>query len=231
MNPNLVSRKAWLEARVSLLQQEKALLKQHDALARARRELPMVKVEKSYHFQTTAGEKSLADLFADCQQLVIYHFMFGPKWEQGCPSCSFWADNFNGVDTHLRARNTRLVAVSNASLETILAYKQRLQWNFEWVSAEGSNFSADYGVSFYNGDESETQLAYNYSGQYGNEELPGISIFYRLPDGSLAHSYSTYARGLESINAAYGCLDLTPLGRHEDELNYPMAWIKRRDEY
>ncbi len=228
---HIVSDSEWLQARLALLQQEKALTRMQDEVAATRRALPMRNVNSDYQFQTNNGVKSLADLFGAQRQLIVYHFMFGPEWEQGCPSCSFWADNFNGFDQHLVARDTQLVTISNAPLEKLNHYKQRLGWNFEWVSAEGNSFNADFAVSFYQGDQSILGQGYNYSNGFSNEELPGISVFYRLDDGSIAHSYSCFARGLEVANAAYHLLDLTPQGRNESELAYPMAWVKRRDAY
>lgn len=188
-------------------------------------------MEKDYQFDTTDGKKSLSALFKGSKQLVVYHFMFGLDWEQGCPSCSFWADNYNGIEKHLKARDTQLVAVSNTSLKKINTYKERLGWTFDWVSAADNSFSADLAVSFHEGDQSDLQRGYNYSGSARDTELPGISVFYRLADGAVAHSYSCYARGLESANTAYSLLDMTPLGRNEAELPWPMAWVKRHDEY
>ncbi|MEH6584227.1 MAG: DUF899 domain-containing protein [Halioglobus sp.] len=231
MPTKTVSRSEWLQARQALMEKERALLQHQDEVTAARRELPMVRVEKDYHFQTEAGEQTLAQLFGDCDQLLVYHFMFGPDWEQGCPSCSFWADNYNGTQRHLAARNTSLIAVSNAPLDKLLQYRKRLGWTFPWVSAEGSAFSGDFGVSFYGGDSSDCQMGYNYSGESPMEEAPGISVFLRLDDGSIAHSYSTFARGLEPANGAYHLLDMTPLGRDEGDLPFTMAWIKRNDEY
>ena len=231
MTEKIVSRAEWLEQRKALLVKEKALMREQEALAAERRALPLVAIDRDYRFQTTGGEKSLADLFGGCGQLIVQHFMFGPDWEAGCPSCSFWADNFNGIDCHLEARNTRFVVVSNAPLETLNRYKARMGWDFEWVSAGGSSFSADFGVSFHNGDETEYQQGYNYTGEAHMTELPGISAFTRLDDGRVAHSYSTYARGLDALNSACHLLDLTHAGRDEAELPFSMAWVKRHDEY
>lgn len=225
----IVSRKDWLKARKALLAREKALMKEQDELSAARRALPLVRIEKDYRFQTEEGEQSLAELFGPHSQLVVYHFMFGPDWEKGCPSCSFWADNFDGIDTHLAARDTRFLCVSNAPLEKLRSYKAKYGWRFDWVSAGGSDFSADFGVSFY-GDAAGGE-GYNYGRKPFGEETPGLSVFLRLKDGSICHSYSTYGRGLEAFNGAYHLLDLTPKGRDEDGLSHPMAWVKRRDEY
>lgn len=227
----LVDRNTWLAARKQLLLKEKELSRKQAELAQQRRQLPMVKIDKSYIFQTDAGPKSLLELFGSAHQLIIYHFMFGPEWQQGCPSCSFWADSFSGLAPHLSARDTTFISCSNAPLEKLNAYKKRLGWSFEWVSTESSSFSADFAVSFYQGDQSDNQQGYNYSGSFGSEELPGISIFRRLDNGDIGHSYSCYARGIEAINPVYQLLDLSPIGRNEDALNYPMAWVKRNDEY
>lgn len=225
-----VSRDEWLDARRALLQREKAFTRERDALSALRRELPLVKVEALYLFHTEAGKQSLLDLFGNNKQLIIYHFMFGPDWEEGCPSCSFWADNLDGIESHLAARDTALAFVSNASLEKLLAYRKRLGWNFNWVSAEDTSFSADFAVSFHEGDESLTGTGYNYSGNIYGKEMPGISVFIRDGD-SVLHSYSTYSRGLDMMNGAYHMLDLTPLGRQEDGLDGTMSWLRRRDAY
>lgn len=225
-----VSREEWLDARRALLQREKAFTRERDALSALRRELPLVKVEPPYLFRTETGAQSLLDLFGNNKQLIIYHFMFGPDWQEGCPSCSFWADNLDGIDAHLAARDTAFACVSNASLEKLLAYRKRLGWNFNWVSAEDTSFSADFAVSFHEGDESLTGTGYNYSGNIYGKEMPGISVFIRDGD-TVLHSYSTYSRGLDMMNGAYHMLDLTPLGRQEDGLDGTMSWLRRRDAY
>ena len=227
----LVSRSEWLESRKALLLKEKQLCREQEALAEQRRNLPFVKIDKDYRFQSSAGEVSLAELFGNCSQLIVYHFMFGEEWTEGCPSCSFWADNYNGVQCHLAARDTQLVAIANAPLEKLQAYQDRMGWSFEFVSTQGSSFGTDFGVNFYAGDQTECQQGYNYGGKIHGEELPGISVFVRLDDGSIAHSYSAYGRGLDALNGAYHMLDLTPKGRNEAELPYTMAWLKRNDEY
>ncbi len=228
--PKIVSQAEWLTARKALLAKGKAFTKARDRLAAERRALPLVRVEKTYRFQTASGEQGLDDLFGAHSQLIVQHFMFGPDWAEGCPSCSFWADNFNGTDAHLGARNTAFVAVSNAPLEKLLAYKERLGWTFNWVSAADSTFSADFGVTFPAGNDADGR-GYNYTGKVSGEEKPGLSVFYRLPDKSICHSYSTYARGLDFLNATYHLLDLTPMGRDEAGLSFTMAWVKRRDQY
>lgn len=227
--PEIASRKTWLKARKALLKREKALMKQQDELAAARRKLPLVKVEEDYRFHTARGEKTLAELFGPHRQLIVNHFMFGADWEQGCPSCSFWADNFNGLDAHLAARDTSFVCVSNAPLEKLEAYRKRLGWSFPWVSAAGSRFGEDFGVTF-PGDAVKSG-DYNFGGKPQGEEMHGLSVFMRLDDGTIGHSYSTYGRGVEAFNAAYHLLDLTPRGRDEDGLRFTMAWVRRRDQY
>jgi predicted dithiol-disulfide oxidoreductase (DUF899 family) len=229
-SPRLVSREDWLDARKSLLSEEKELTQAKDRLAAKRRDLPMVLVEKDYHFETERGPESLTDLFKGKSQLVVSHFMFGADWEEGCPSCSFWADHYSGIDVHLAARDTSFLLISNAPLSRLLAYRERMGWRIDWVSAEGSDFSADFGVTFPDRKPGPAG-GYNYSDQVHNDELPGLSVFTRLGDGRVAHSYSTYARGLEIMNSVYHILDMTPKGRDEEELPYTMAWVQRRDRY
>ncbi|MFK8033146.1 MAG: DUF899 domain-containing protein, partial [Hyphomicrobiales bacterium] len=214
---NTVSREKWLAARKSLLAREKAFNKKRDELSAMRRDMPFVQIEDEYVFQTEDGEQTLLELFGSHKQLIIYHFMYGPDWEEGCPSCSLWADNFDGIDVHLAARNTAFACVSNASLAKLLTYRKRLGWSFKWVSAETSSFSADFGVSFHQGDESKLGAGYNYSGKVFGKEMPGISVFTRGEDNTILHSYSTYSRGLDMLNGMYHFLDLTPLGRDEEK--------------
>lgn len=226
----LVSREEWLSERKALLAREKALTHEREALSAARRALPMVAIEKDYQFETEQGPASLADLFGAKRQLIIYHFMFGPDWESGCPSCSFWIDNFDGTAAHLAARDTAIVVASNAPLATLLSYRTRMGWTLPWVSNLGSDFGRDYGVSF----QSDAEMAgtgYNYGRKPYATESPGLSVFHRLDDGRIAHSYSTYGRGLDTLNGTYQLLDLTPLGRDEETLPHRQAWIRRHDEY
>jgi predicted dithiol-disulfide oxidoreductase (DUF899 family) len=227
--PRIVSQEEWLEARKAHLAKEKEFTRARDELARHRRELPWVKVDKPYTFDAAEGRVSLGDLFGGNGQLLIYHFMMGPDWEEGCPSCSFWADNYNGVDVHLAHRDTALVAVSRAALAKIDAYKKRMGWTFRWVSSAGSDFNFDYDASF---KPDEEGLRYNFGTikPFG-EETPGISAFRRGDGGAIYHTYSTYARGLDMLNGAYHLLDLTSKGRDEQELPWPMAWVKRHDRY
>lgn len=227
--PRIVTRGEWLDERKALLEQEKAFTRERDRLAAARRALPMVEVADDYRFQSTDGEKSLADLFGPHSQLIVQHFMFGENWEEGCPSCSFWVDSFSGNSAHLAARDTAFVLVSNAPLEKLQAYRNRLGWDVRWVSAQGSTFSADFGVTFIEGDDRDR--VYNYTDEPYGEENPGMSVFVKLADGKVCHTYSTYARGLDILNSAYNLLDLTPKGRDEDGMDFTMAWLRRRDEY
>lgn len=224
----IVDRADWLAARRTLLVEEKAHMRAGDVLAEKRRALPWVRIERDYQFDTVRGRESLADLFAAKSQLAVYHFMLGVDWDQGCKSCSFWADNFSGVDVHLAARDTRFLCTSNAPLERLLAYRERMGWRFEWVSAVNSIFSRDFGVTFPD-HQAGPAGGYNYTDAVPHDELPGISIFTRLDDGGIAHTYSSYGRGVEAINGAYRLLDLTPKGRNEDGRG--MGWLRRRDEY
>ena len=227
---DLVSHEEWLERRKALLIREKELTRARDDLTRQRRNLPMVRIDKDYRFDTESGNRSLADLFMGRSQLVVVHFMFGQEWEEGCPSCSFWADHYSGIDVHLAARDTAFVVVSNAPLARLLAYRERMGWRLDWVSAAGTDFSADFGVTF--PDKKPGPMGgYNYTDHAPFEELPGLSVFSCLADGTLAHSYSTYARGLDILNTAYHLLDMTPKGRNEDALPHSMAWLRRRDQY
>lgn len=224
--PRIVPREEWIAARRALLAAEKFFTDQRDALSALRRDLPWVRVDKPYRFATETGSVSLVELFSDRRQLVVYHFMFGTDWAEGCPSCSFWADSFEGIGVHLAQRDTALVAVSKAPVAKLLAYRSRMGWTFPWVSAGNSGFNEDFGVSF--AGEGGT---YNFAPRTGtNSEMPGVSVFAR--DGNdVFHTYSAYARGLDMLNGAYHFLDLTPLGRNEDGLPWPMAWVKRHDRY
>lgn len=222
----IVSRKDWLAARREHLNAEKALTRARDALSAARRELPWVEVTENYVFEGPEGEVSFADLFEGRHQLIVYHFMFGPEWEAGCKSCSFWADNFERIVVHLNARDASMVAISSAPVAKLDAYKARMGWTFPWVSAGPSTFNADYGVTF----ASDTGM-YNFQEQKVIEELPGISVFYRDDDGKIYHTYSAYSRGLDMLNGAYHYMDLLPKGRDEGDLDYSMSWLRRRDEY
>jgi len=224
------TRDDWLLARNELLDGEKKLTGLRDELARQRRELPWVRVEKEYTFETDDGTRTLGELFDGRSQLLVYHFMFGPEWTEGCPSCSFWADSFDGAIVHLEHRDVTMLCVSRAPLEAIEAYKRRMGWGFRWVSSLRSDFNFDYDVSFT--EEQRSQGAeYNFRPvEQPGEERPGLSAF-ALEDGIVYHTYSCYARGLDAINSAYQLLDLVPMGRDEDDLPWTMAWLRRHDVY
>ena len=222
----------WLQARRELLQKEKAFTRARDELSAARRALPWERVEKDYAFDTLGGRKSLPDLFDGRGQLVVYHFMLGPDWEEGCKSCSFWADNFNGIDVHLKHRDVTFVAVSRAPLAKIEAYRRRMGWTFTWVSSFGSDFNFDYQVSFRPEALAAGEAFYNYTTVKNTmSELAGISVFIRDDAGAVFHTYSCYARGLDMLNGAYHYLDLTPKGRDEAGLPHTAAWLRRHDQY
>jgi len=231
-NHRVVSHEEWLVARQAHLAKEKAFTRLRDELSAERRALPWERVDKAYVFEGPHGQQSLADLFGDQHQLIVYHFMFGPHWDEGCPSCSFWADNFNGIGVHLHHRDTALVAISRAPVERLEAYRQRMGWTFPWYSSLHSDFNFDYQVSFSPDPATQGEYIYNYrQGEFGGEESPGISVFYRDEDGVIYHTYSAYARGLDMLNGAYHFLDLTPQGRDEAGLPWPMAWLRRHDQY
>lgn len=228
----IVSDEEWIAARRQLLSGEKALQRRRDELAAERRELPWRKVATAYRFDSESGTVTLADLFGDCSQLLVYHFMFHPDWEAGCKSCSFWADNYNGVVGHLRARDVALVSISRAPLEKLLAYRKRLGWTFPWVSSGQNSFNYDFDVAFTKDSIESGEAFYNYRNT-GDviEDMPGLSAFKKAEDGDVYHTYSTYSRGLDTFNTAYQLLDLVADGRNEDDLPYSMDWLRRRDEY
>lgn len=232
MSNPIVSREDWLVARRAHLEDEKAFTKARDALSARRRAMPWVRVEKDYRFQTDAGEKSLGDLFGTKSQLIVIHFMMGPDWEEGCTSCSFWADGYNGLETHLAHRDAAFVAVSNTSLAKIDHYRSRMGWNFDWASSLGSEFNHDFDVTFAPEAVAAGTAQYNYKpSRFPMSEAPGISVFHKPEPDAIVHTYSTYGRGLDMLNAGYHLMDLLPKGRDEDALDYPMAWLKRRDQY
>jgi predicted dithiol-disulfide oxidoreductase (DUF899 family) len=227
----IVTRQDWITARRALLAKEKALTRQRDRLAAERRALPWVRVVERYEFDDDCGVVTLDDLFAGRRQLVIYHFMFAPEAETGCRSCAFWADHFDGIAPHLAARDTSLVAVSRAPLAKLRAQSRRLGWRFRWVSAGDRSFNLDYGVAFAQPGEAGGNVDYNYTLQHvPAPDMPGVSVFCR-EEGAVYHTYSCYSRGLDTLNAAYHYLDLTPTGRNEDALPYPMSWVRLRDRY
>jgi predicted dithiol-disulfide oxidoreductase (DUF899 family) len=225
------TREDWLAARFDLLEAEKALTRRSDEVARQRQALPWVRVDKEYRFETETGAATLADLFAGNSQLLVYHFMFGPEYEAGCASCSAIADGFDGFAVHLANHDVTLMAVSYAPIDAIRAFKRRMGWTFDWYSSEG-DFNYDFAVSFTPEEIKAGHRNYNFgTSGFGGEEAPGISVFYRDEAGNIFHTYSCFARGLDMMNAAYHYLDLTPLGRHEEGLPYPMDWVRLRDQY
>jgi predicted dithiol-disulfide oxidoreductase (DUF899 family) len=233
MQPHkIVSRDEWLAARKAHLADEKAFSRARDELSRKRRDLPWEKVEKRYAFEGPDGKETLADLFAGKSQLIVYHFMLGPGWEAGCPSCSLLADHFDGSIIHLGQRDVGFVVVSRAPLEQIEAFKRRMGWRFKWVSSFGSDFNFDYHVSFTPEQKAKGAIDYNYEKtDFPSEEAPGASVFYKDAAGNMFHTYSSYGRGLDILIGAYNFLDLAPKGRDEDGLAWSMAWVRHHDRY
>ena len=230
-NHKVVAHDEWLAARRQLLAEEKEFTRLRDRLSQQRRDLPWERVDKDYVFEGAGGRETLSQLFDGRHQLAVYHFMLAPDWQEGCKSCSFWADNFNGIDAHLRQRDVSFLAISRASWPEIEAFKKRMGWTFKWVSSFGNDFNYDYRVSFRSEQSSSGEIYYNYAPRKtAMEELPGISVFYKDDDGTIFHTYSCYARGLDMLNGAYHWLDLTPKGRDETG-PHKMAWVRLHDEY
>jgi predicted dithiol-disulfide oxidoreductase (DUF899 family) len=228
----VVSKEKWIEARKALLAQEKEFTRQRDELSRKRREMPWTKVEKKYVFEGPNGRQYLADLFDGRSQLIIYHFMLGPGWGEGCKSCSYLADHFGGALIHLAQRDTSFAVVSRAPSPEIEAFKKRMGWQFNWVSSNGSEFNFDCHVSFTKDETAKGDVYYNYAMRnFPSEEAPGLSVFYKDENGDIFHTYSAYARGLDILLGTYNFLDLTPKGRDEDGLPYTMSWIRHHDRY
>ena len=232
MNPSkVVSRDEWLVARKDLLTREKELTRLRDEVSRHRRELPWVKIDKEYVFDGQGGRKTLADLFDRRSQLIVYHFMLGPGWEEGCKSCSYLADHFDGANWHLPHRDVTFVVVSRAPFSEIEPFKKRMGWRFKWFSSHGNDFNFDYHVSASEDDRATGKMYYNYETQEGvTDELPGLSVFYKDENGDVFHTYSTYARGLDILVGVYNFLDLVPKGRDENP-DATMDWVRRHDEY
>ncbi len=232
MQHQVVSREEWLAARKRLLSKEKELTRLRDRLSAERRELPWVRVEKEYVFEGPDGKETLADLFDGRSQLIVYHFMLGPGWEQGCPSCSLVSDHIDGANWHLPHRDITLLAVSRAPLSEIAAFKRRMGWRFKWVSSYGNDFNHDFHVSFTPDEMAQGEVYYNYARrEFPSEEAPGLSVFCQDPSGAVFHTYSTYARGLDMLIGAYTYLDLAPKGRDEADLPWTMAWVRHHDRY
>jgi len=226
------TREDWLAARLELLQAEKELSRLSDQVARKRRALPWLRVDKQYVFDTQDGPRSLAELFDGRRQLLVQHFMLGPGWPQGCPSCSFMADHNDGMNPHLAHRDVTLLAVSRAPLAEIQCFRERMGWQFPWASSHGSDFNYDFRVSFTPEDKASGQPVYNFDTQsFQGEEAPGISVFYKDDAGDIFRTYSTYGRGVEVMMGTYALLDLVPKGRDEREVPYKMEWVRHHDRY
>lgn len=232
LQAKVVSRDEWLAERQRLLADEKALTRQREAVAARRRALPWVKIEKEYAFEGARGRQTLGDLFDGRRQLIVYHFMLGPGWKEGCPSCSMWADGNAGVLPHLRQRDVTMAVVSRAPWPEIQAFQRRMEWPFTWVSSHGSDFNRDFGVSFSKEEVAARKPTYNFhTVPPHGEEVHGLSVFYRDPAGGLFHTYSSYTRGGEDWLGVYTYLDLVPAGRGEEGLPWPMAWVRHHDRY
>jgi len=228
----VVSRNEWLEARKMLLKKEKEFTILRDQLSQERRNLPWIAVDKEYIFEGPKGKETLSELFDGRSQLIVYHFMFHPSWEAGCSSCSFWADNFNGIFVHLNQRDVTMIAVSRAPYNKLAAYEKRLGWNFKWVSSYNTNFNFDYNISFRPKEIAKNEGMYNFTIQDPHSpEREGVSVFYKDPEGHIFHAYSAYARGIDMLNVAYHYLDLVPKGRDEVGNEFPQFWVRRHDEY
>jgi predicted dithiol-disulfide oxidoreductase (DUF899 family) len=231
-NHRIVSKDEWLAARSALLKKEKEFTVLRDKLGQQQRDMPWVSVDKEYLFVGPNGKQTLSDLFDGRTQLIVYHFMYDPNWDAGCPSCSFWADNFNGIVVHLNQRDVTMIAVSRAPYSKIEEYKKRMGWNFKWVSSYDNDFNFDYHVSFTPKELSEKKAFYNYNLQDTHSQArEGVSVFYKDTADHVFHTYSAYARGIDVLNVAYHYLDLVPKGRDEDGHEFAQFWVRRHDEY
>ena len=232
VHPSVVSHQEWLAARKDFLDKEKEFTRLRDELSRQRRALPWEKVDKRYEFDSARGKVSLSDLFGGRSQLVLYHFMLGPGWPQGCPSCSYLSDHFDGAAIHLANRDTTLAVISRAPIAEVEAFKKRMGWKFPWVSAFHSDFNYDYHVSFTPEERASGKVYYNYTvDEFPAEEGPGLSVFAKDAAGDVFHTYSTFARGLDILVGTYNFLDLVPKGRDEDGLSFTMSWVRHHDKY
>jgi predicted dithiol-disulfide oxidoreductase (DUF899 family) len=230
MKHPVVSHEDWVAARTAFLAKEKEFTRQRDELSRQRRELPWERVEKEYVFDGPNGKVSLADAFDGRSQLIVYHFMFPPEWEAGCPHCSFWADNFNEIIVHLNQRDATMVAISRAPREKLDAFEKRMGWSFTWLSSGSNDFNYDFDASFT--PEQSKEPVFNYGTMApGGTDREGMSVFYKNERGEIFHTYSAYARGIDMFNTAYHYLDVCPKGRDEDKLSFVQAWVKHHDRY
>ncbi len=227
----VVSREEWLSARTAFLADEKEFTRLRDELNRRRRALPWVKVDRPYVFAGPSGKETLAQLFENRSQLVVYHFMFSPAWDEGCLHCSFWADHFDGMSVHLNHRDVTMVVISRAPLAKIEPFKKRMGWKFKWLSSSQTDFNYDYQTSFTPKDIESRSAFYNYlRTDPGDADREGLSVFYKDERGAIFHTYSTYARGIDMLNGTYHYLDLVPKGRDEDPQD-PQAWVRHHDRY
>jgi predicted dithiol-disulfide oxidoreductase (DUF899 family) len=231
-NPRVVSRDQWVAERKTLLAREKELTRLRDGIARERRALPWVRIDKDYVFAASEGPRRLVDLFEGRRQLLVQHFMLAPGWEQGCPSCSFMADHADGMSVHLAHRDVTFVAISRAPLAEIERFRRRMGWQFTWVSSHGTDFNYDFRVSFTPAEVTRGNLDYNY-GEWSlsSEEWPGVSAFYKDDAGDVFHTHSTYGRGVEVMMGTYNMLDLMPKGRDERDVDHKMEWVRHHDRY
>lgn len=231
-NHKIVSESEWIDYRKALLKDEKEFTILRDRLSQQRQDLPWVVINKEYIFEGPDGKQTLSELFDGRSQLVVYHFMFDPGWEAGCPSCSFWADNFNGIIVHLNQRDVTMIAVSRAPYSKIAAYRKRMGWDFKWMSSYNTDFNFDYDVSFTSEELAAKKAFYNFTTQDPHSpEREGVTVFYKDPAGRIFHTYSAYARGIDMLNTAYHYLDLVPKGRNEDGNDFPQFWVRRHNEY
>jgi predicted dithiol-disulfide oxidoreductase (DUF899 family) len=225
----VVTDREWIAASRELLAQEKAFTRERDKLSAKRREMPWVQIEKEYVFDTPEGKKTLGELFEGKSQLIVYHYMYAPGWDEGCTGCSFVSDHVDGALVHLNSKDVKYVAVSRAPLAEFLPFKERMGWNFDWVSSEGTTFNYDFGVSFKPQDLTAGNVMYNFTEQpLKSEEQPGLTVLVKTPDGRIFRTYSTYERGLDLLLTAYNLLDLTPKGRDEEGA---MSWVRFHDQY
>ena len=228
----VVSHEKWISARKAFLAKEKEFTRLRDDLSRRRRALPWEAVSKEYVFEGPNGKETLPQLFDGRSQLVVYHFMFNPAWTEGCKHCSFWADNYNGIDVHLNHRDVSLVAISRAPLARIGPFRKRMGWAFKWLSSFGNDFNYDYQASFRPEDIASGAVFYNYSKtKMPMEDREGVSVFFKDARGAVFHTYSSYARGIDMLNGAYHFLDLVPKGRDEDSLEFTQSWVRYHDRY
>jgi predicted dithiol-disulfide oxidoreductase (DUF899 family) len=228
----IVAKDPWIAERKTLLAREKELTRLRDQVARERRALPWTRVEKPYQFDAPEGRCALADLFEGRHQLLVQHFMFGPGWEQGCPSCSFMADHIDGMKIHLEHRDLSVLVVSRAPLAELERFRRRMGWQFKWVSSFGSDFNHDFGVSFTAEERAKGEVDYNFGMRsFPSEEAPGVSLFYRNDAGEVFHTYSAYGRGVEVMMGTYQLLDLAPKGRDEHNPAHAMDWVRHHDRY